>query len=241
MPHDLESPSSREPVRLSKRVAAQLPCSRSEAERFIECGLVRVNGRVVDSPQSRVSPDQQVTVDTQTKPGSLEPITLLFHRVAGGAATPQAQNRWPEDRSGVQLLQIHLRNLAPLLPLPTPATGLAVFSQDGRIIRKLSEDALSIEQELVVEVSGQIAEGGLARLAQGLFWRNQPLPPVKVSWQSERRLRFALKGVEPAQVPWMCEQVGLRVTQMRRLRIGRLSLASLPPGQWRYLLPYERF
>jgi 23S rRNA pseudouridine2604 synthase len=67
------------------------------------------------------------------------------------------------------------------------------------------------------------------------------LPPVKVSWLNETRLRFALKGIAPGLVPWMCEQVGLRVLALKRIRIGRLPMAGLSPGQWRYLQAGERF
>lgn len=231
-----------EPIRLSKRLAAQVPCSRSEAERYIEGGWVRVDGQVVDIPQARVSPEQSVTLDPDASLLALSPVTLLFHQEAGGAVPAlTAANRWPQDRSGIRVAAAQLRQITPLLALPRGAGGLAVFSQDGRIVRKLTEDALFIEQEIVVDVAGQIAEGGLARLGGGLMWRNQPLPPVKVSWQSEQRLRFALKGIDPAMVPWMCEQVGLRVTQGRRLRVGRVPLAGLPAGQWRCLMPHERF
>jgi 23S rRNA pseudouridine2604 synthase len=39
----------------------------------------------------------------------------------------------------------------------------------------------------------------------------------------------------------MCEQVGLRLVALKRIRIGRLPMAGLQPGQWRYLQPGERF
>ena len=106
---------------------------------------------------------------------------------------------------------------------------------------KLTEDALHIEQELVAEVSGQITPGVLALLCHGLVFERQPLPPVKVSLQSEQRLRFAVKGIPPHVVPWMCEQAGLRITSLKRIRLGRLPMARLAEGQWRYLHPGERF
>ena len=90
-------------------------------------------------------------------------------------------------------------------------------------------------------MAGQIAEGGLPLLCHGLSFNVRPLPPIKVSWQNENRLRFALKGIRPGQVPSMCEAVGLRVVALKRIRIGRLPLAKLPEGQWRYLQPWERF
>jgi 23S rRNA pseudouridine2604 synthase len=98
-----------------------------------------------------------------------------------------------------------------------------------------------LEQELLADVEGEIAPNGLARLCNGLKFEGDTLPPAKVSFQSEQRLRFALKGIAPWVVPWMCEQVGLRLTAMKRLRIGRVAVAGLAPGQWRYLYEGEKF
>ena len=53
--------------RLSKVVAAQVPCSRSEAEQYITEGWVRVDGHCVDTPQVRVSAGQRVEVDPQAR------------------------------------------------------------------------------------------------------------------------------------------------------------------------------
>ena len=39
----------------------------------------------------------------------------------------------------------------------------------------------------------------------------------------------------------MCEQVGLKVVGLKRIRIGRVLLGNLPVSQWRYLAPHERF
>jgi len=128
-----------------------------------------------------------------------------------------------------------------LMPLPAPASGLAVYSQDRRVIRKLTEDALHLEQELVAEVGGSIAPGGLALLSEGLVFEGRPLPPAKVSWQNETRLRFATKGIPPGLVEWMCAQAGLQLVGLKRIRLARLPMAGLAPSHWRYLLPGERF
>jgi len=46
--------------------------------------------------------------------------------------------------------------------------------------------------------------------------------------------------LQPTQIEPMCQAVGLKVLAMKRLRVGRIPLAKLPPGQWRYLAPGER-
>jgi 23S rRNA pseudouridine2604 synthase len=235
-----------EAQRLSKVVAGLVPCSRREAEQYIVEGWVRVDDTQVEEPQFRVGSGQRVEVDPKARLQAVGPVTLLVHKPAGLTALqlqelPAAATRWSGDTTGIRRIKSHGVGLGQLLALPVPASGLCVLSQDGRIVRKLTEDADLIEQELVADVTGTIAPNGLARLCRGLAHEGRPLPPARVSWQSETRLRFAVKGIAPEWVPWMCGQVGLTLTALRRLRIGRVSLAGLPPGQWRYLGPGERF
>jgi 23S rRNA pseudouridine2604 synthase len=245
-----------EPVRLAKRLADMLACSRREAEQYIEGGWVSVDGVVVEEPQFRVL-DQAIVLDPDASLLALTPVTLLLHKPAGheaglgaqGSAPPAAQllsaaSRWPGDRSGIRVLKKHFSTAELVTPLATPASGLLVFTQDWRVTRKLREDARVLEHEVTVDVAGDIQPGGLERLNRidhGLTFRGELLPQAKVSWQSETRLRFALKGELPGQIAYMCEVVGLRVQGMKRLRIGRVPMSALPPGQWRYLLPHERF
>lgn len=260
-----------EPVRLAKRLAEMLNCSRREAEQYIEGGWVSVAGVVVEEPQFRVD-QQPVELSPDASLLALTPVTLLLHKPAGyeaqeagptagvaprssgsprgGAGQPSAAslltpaNHSRADRSGIRPLKKHLTTSELVTPLATPASGLVVFTQDWRVTRKLREDARLLEHEVVVEVSGEIKPGGLERLNRidhGFTYRGGLLPPAKVSWQSEARLRFALKGEVPGQIAYMCESVGLKITAMKRLRVGRLSVSQLEPGQWRYLMPYERF
>jgi 23S rRNA pseudouridine2604 synthase len=133
-----------------------------------------------------------------------------------------------------------------MVTMDAEASGLMVLTQDGRVWRRLSEDGDEIEQEYLVEVSGEIAAYGLRKLSHGLQYNGRPLPPCKVSWQNEIRLRFAIKGVQGGQLRDMCAQVGLDVVAMRRLRVGKIPIGkgpdgAMPPGQWRYLPIGERF
>lgn len=230
---------------MSKAVAAQVPCSRREAEQLIVEGWVRVDGVCQDQPETRVKPGQHIEVDPQARLQPVQPATLLVHKPAGAALSATADwletTRWVDDPSGMPARRAHRIGLKPLLPMPDWASGLCVFSQDPRVIRKLTDDAAWLEQEWVVDVTGDIHDDGLERLRQGLEHDGRAWPPLRVSWQSESRLRFALKGVAPDALGTLCGAVGLRSVAARRLRIGRVALVGLPAGQWRYLSPAERF
>ena len=63
-------------IRLAKRVAEQLNCSRSTAEQFIEGGFVSVDGRVEEAPGARVRPDQAVVVAQDASLLALTPVAI---------------------------------------------------------------------------------------------------------------------------------------------------------------------
>jgi 23S rRNA pseudouridine2604 synthase len=201
-----------------------------------------VDGQVVEEPQFRVS-QQTVELHPDASLTPLEPVTILFHQplVTDPSMDENfaqqlisANTQAADDVSGIKLRKGHFSKLTQTTPLEPGASGLLVFTQDWRVARKLIEDAAKVEQEYIVEVAGKLAPDGLKRLSQGAS-------PAKVSWQNETRLRFAIKGAQPGQIAQRCKSVGLTVLSMKRIRIGRLSMAKLPPGQWRYLAPQERF
>jgi 23S rRNA pseudouridine2604 synthase len=220
-------------IRLAKRVAEMVPCSRREAEVYIEGAYVTVDGEIVEEPGARVAPDQHVALAADATLLEIAPVTILLNKPAGAdplaCLQPEARSH---DAQRTRFLKRHLRNLTACLPLEPEASGLFVFTQDFRIARKLVDEGASVEQELIVDVAGSIADNGLAQLNQG---------SGKVSWQNEHRLRFAVKPPKPSLIAKLCADVGLKATAIKRQRIGRMSMAGLQPGEWRYLQGYERF
>lgn len=238
------------PVRLAKYLASSLPCSRREAELYIEGGWVSVAGQVVEAPQFMLS-QQQVTLHPDARLTPVTPVTLLFNQPPGypitdtGSLTNPAQicaaTQSADDGSGIHLLKRHFLKLTPCMPLEHHASGMRILTQDWRVERKLQDDAQTMEQEYVAEVAGELSPSGLKLLNHGLKFNGKPLPPCKVSWQNETRLRFALKGVVPGSIAHQCQSVGLELLSLKRIRIGRVSMGRLQPGQWRYLVSHERF
>lgn len=238
-----------DPIRLSKRVAELRACSRREAEQLIAGGWVRVDGGVVEEPQFRVT-GQRIDIEPGADPTQVEAVTLLLHKPPGyqwnDGDTPAARllsaaSLWPRDDTGNRPLKKHFAGLTACVPLETEAGGLVVFTQDWRVARKLTEDAATLEHEVIVEVAGELIPHGLKRLNQGIAVDGRTPQAIKVSWQNETHLRVAIKGVRLGQIARMCEAVGLRVLSMKRIRLGRVPMGKLPVGQWRYLHADERF
>jgi len=237
-----------ESKRLAKRLIELIKCSRSEADKYIEGGWVLVDGQVVDEPQFQVL-DQTIELHANASLAPSLPSTILLHvpeafDIEEGTSalkliTPDTRSA--DDNSGIRTLKRHFARLMSTSPLEPGATGLLVFSQDSRVVNRLVQKSDKNEQEYVVTVSGNIVENGLKKLNKGMKIGHWTIPGAKVSWQNENRLRFALKNIRPGQIELMCKNVGLTIIALKRIRIGRVSMKKLPPGQWRYLPPGELF
>ena len=237
-------------VRLAKRVAELTECSRAQAEHLIESGRVTVDGVVVQDPPARVLPHQTVAVAGTGAAKPIAPATLLLHKPAGVDSAGQlgllvAERHMANDRSGMVLLKKHLASLVCVTPLEPAASGLVVWSQHAGIQRELVEDGSLVEHEAIAEVLGEVSPQALKRLNESSVVDGRAMQAAKVSINhtgpESTRLRIAYKGYHPGQTVQLCDQAGLALTALKRIRIGRLPLAALPEGQWRFLLGYERF
>jgi 23S rRNA pseudouridine2604 synthase len=237
-------------IRLSKRLADQLGCSRREAELYIEGGWVRVDGQIIEAPFHKVAPAQQVELLDGAAAQEVPAVTLLLNKPAGCQLPGDAgelfdwlcqATHWAEDPAAIAPLKRHLLRQQLVLPLEQAASGLVVCSQQREVIRLLGDNRRAPEEEYVVQVSGTASGDALARLAKGLVHRGLALPRAKASWQSEQHLRLVLKGARPGDIDRLCAALGLQLQSYRRIRLGRLPMGKLPVGQWRLLGEHERF
>jgi 23S rRNA pseudouridine2604 synthase len=238
-------------VRVSKLMAERGLCSRREADAFIERGLVFVNGERVTELGTRAAPDAKISLAGAATAQQERQATILLHKPIGyvsGQAEDGHQpastlivpgNHWAKDERRFE--PGHLKGLAPAGRLDIDSTGLLVLTQDGRVARLLIGDDSTVEKEYLVRVEGPLNEKNLALLNHGLSLDGKQLRPAQVAWANSEQLRFVLKEGRKRQIRRMCELVGLKVTGLKRVRIGQVCLGNLPMGQWRYLHPDEAF
>jgi 23S rRNA pseudouridine2604 synthase len=222
-------------------------CSRREADEYIGKGWVFVDGERVTELGSRMLPSQTVTLDKRA--ASVSKVTVLLHKPLG-YVSGQAEDGHqpaivlvkPEAQFGsARFAREHLKGLAPAGRLDIDSTGLLVLTQDGRVARQLIGDDSPIDKEYLVKVEGSLDDKGLKLLNHGLSLDGVTLRPAQVGWAGSGQLRFVLREGRKRQIRRMCELVGLQVTALKRIRIGRIKLDDLPSGKWRYLGPGERF
>lgn len=242
-----------EPVRISKLLAERGLCSRREADRLIERGLVLVDGVRVDQLGTKVLPSQKLSLDPKAHAELGKLVTVLMHKPVGivsgqaedgykdAASLFLAENQFSEDQSGIRYSMRHRDGLAPAGRLDIDSTGLLVLTQNGTIAKLLVGGDGAVEKEYLVRVQGRLDERGLALLNHGLELDGKQLRPAQVRWINDGQLQFVLREGRKRQIRRMCKAVGLSVVGLKRVRIGRVMLGDLPYGQWRYLRSDEQF
>lgn len=228
-------------------------CSRREADRYIERGLVFVNGERISELGSKISPDAQIELSKEGLKRQQTQVTILLHKPVGVVSGQPEKNyraaaelicpqtRWNKDRANRKFSTGQLKGLVAAGRLDIDSTGLLVLTQDGRIAKRVIGEKSTVDKEYLVRVTGKLSADGLKLLNHGLSLDDKPLKPAKVSWQNEDQLRFILREGKKRQIRRMCELVGLKVVGLKRVRIGNVMLGNLPPGQWRYLGQNEAF
>lgn len=247
-------------VRLSKRMGELGICSRREADSWIEKGWVSVDGVKITELGTKIRPSQKITINNAAKTEQAEKVTILLNKPLG-YVSGQAEdgyepakvlitdeNHWSDDPVKKAFKPFQRKGLVPAGRLDINSTGLLVLTQDGRVAKKLIGEESNVDKEYIVRVTpvdgtsnADFPEEKLQLLNFGLEIDGKKLLRAKVEWINDNQLRFVLREGRNRQIRKMCEAVGLKVLQLKRVRIGGINLGKLPIGKWRYLQESESF
>ncbi len=128
----------------------------------------------------------------------------------------------------------------PVGRLDLDTEGLLVLTNDGDLAQRLTHPSHGVDKEYLAEVAGgNVAQGQLRRLREGIELDDGVTAPAKVSQPSPGVLRVTIHEGRNRQVRRMCEAIGHPVQRLVRVRIGTLRDAALRPGEWRALTMSE--
>ena len=247
-----------EQVRVSKILSELGLCSRREADKYIEQGLVLLDGEVVDQLGTKAFRSQKVELLKKASKNQSLKATVILNKPVGYISHLDDQKEFKPASSLIIPDNYHNLNnqestskrnpifnregLAPAGRLDIDSSGLLVLTQDGRVAKQIiGEGSADIEKEYLVRVEGTIVDEDLKLLNHGLMLDEYKLKPAKVNWQNKDQLNFVLIEGRNRQIRKMCELVGLKVNGLKRVRIGNVRLRDLPEGKWRFLSEEESF
>jgi 23S rRNA pseudouridine2605 synthase len=224
--------------RLQKIIAASGLMARRKAEEAIEAGRVTVNGLPVHIGDSADPETDVILVDGKALPSVARMLTIMLHKPRGVVTTLHDEKG---RRDVSELISEIPERLVPVGRLDMDSEGLLLMTNDGALANRLMHPSHEVEKVYRTWVRGDAA--GIQRLRQPMELDGYRLHPAKVKLLEPTTdgavLEISIHEGRNRQVRRMCEQAGLTVTRLCRVREGGLVLGDLRPGQWRELTEEE--
>lgn len=221
-------------TRLNKYISETGLCSRREADRLIEGGLVQVNGQVAVMGL-KVGPDDNVKVrgkPLRTKPKA---VYLAYNKPVGITCTTDPQIHG----NIVDAVKFRDGRIFPIGRLDKPSEGLILLTNDGDIVNKILRAGNAHEKEYVVTVDKAFNEAFLRAMAAGVPILETITEPCEIVRTSDKTFKITLTQGLNRQIRRMTEYLGYNVVKLKRVRVMNIELAGLKTGQWRELSPQE--
>ena len=210
---------------------------------LIAHGEVAINGVVIDDPQHEIEPQGLLfSVSGKTWP-YVEKALIVLYKPAGFECS-----RKPKHHPSVMTLlppPLRERDVQPIGRLDEDTTGLLLFTDDGKLIHKLTSPKHHVPKVYEAQCKHPVSDAMVAALLAGVELREPDAKPHHGPEQvrAEGAERFGTHGLRLTliegkyhQVKRMVAAVGNRVEALHRSTFGALALpADMKPGEWRFL------
>jgi len=221
-------------VRLNKYLKDQGYCSRREADRWIEEGIIKVNGEVVTTLGEKVNPEiDEVEVNKEiVEKKQEEKVYIVLNKPTGYVTT---MKKTKEERNIVtDLVKCGVR-VFPVGRLDKETSGMLLLTNDGEITFRLTHPSFEHEKKYEVTVEKILTMGQREKLEKGVPLFGEKTLPTKLKQLSDKTFIITLKEGKNRQIRRICRKIGNHVVYLKRIKIGKLSLPPLKEGEWKFL------
>jgi 23S rRNA pseudouridine2604 synthase len=226
--------SAQESVRINKYLSEVGFCSRREADKLIEAGKVKINGKVPEKG-TKVVPGDEIRVKGKliTEPKD-KPVYIAFNKPVGIVCTTDSR---VEKNNIIDFIN-YPKRIFPIGRLDKPSEGLIFLTNDGDIVNKILRARNNHEKEYIVRVDKPITKEFIRKMSDGVPILDTVTRKCEVEQVSRFEFRIVLTQGLNRQIRRMSEYLGYEVKRLKRIRIMNVHL-DVPVGKWRYLTNNE--
>ena len=228
-----EKKSVDEQIRLNKFLSDAGYCSRREADRLVEQGVVKVNGKNAVMGQ-KVTINDSIMVKGKNISREEEQILIALNKPVGIECTKDLNN--PDNI--VDFINFDKR-IYPIGRLDKNSQGLILLTNDGSIVNNILKGSNYHEKEYVVTVDKPVTDDFIKKMSTGVRILDQVTRPCKVAKVKKHVFNIVLTQGLNRQIRRMCGELGYNVQKLKRIRIMNIELGNLPVGQYRKVTDSE--
>ncbi|WP_208528044.1 23S rRNA pseudouridine(2604) synthase RluF [Jeotgalibacillus sp. R-1-5s-1] len=221
-------------LRINKFISESGKASRRAADRLVEEGKVKINGKTAKIG-AQVEPGDEVMVNGQTIRLARNNVYIALNKPVGITCTSEKG-----VKGNIIDLVNHPLRISHVGRLDKESEGLILLTNDGDIINEILRPENEHEKEYVVSVDKPITPEFVKQMSEGVKILGTKTKPCKVVELSKFEFQITLTQGLNRQIRRMCEALGYEVYRLQRTRIMNIHLNNLPVGQWRDLSKKER-
>lgn len=224
-----------EGIRINKYLSEAGVCSRREADRQVEAGNIKIDGKTAVMGD-RIFPGQKVEYCGKTVSLEEEKILLVFHKPVGIVCTAEKR----EKNNIVDYIN-YPKRVYPVGRLDKDSEGLILLTNQGDLVNKIMRAGNRHEKEYIVDVDQDITDDFIAGMSNGVYLEELDVATrrCQVTKLGRRKFRIILTQGYNRQIRRMCQAFGYRVTRLQRVRIMNISLGDLKKGTYRHATDQE--
>lgn len=221
-------------IRINKYISEAGICSRREADRKIEMGKVRMNGRLATLGDT-VGPGDKVLVDGNLIQSSMQRIYLAYNKPTGVTSTTDKTD--PDNI--IKAVAYHGGRIFPIGRLDKDSEGLILLTNDGDVVNKILRVSNKHDKEYIVSVDKVITDEFVKKMSTGVPILDIVTRKCTVEKINQNTFKIILNQGLNRQIRRMCKVLGYKVTRLQRIRIMHITVDGISKGTWRFLTDDE--
>lgn len=225
--------SNENSISLNKYISSTGICSRREADKWIDAGRVRINGKVAQKG-NRVFENDVVKVDGKQLKSKPALVYIALNKPPGITSTTDLN-----DKDNIIDFVNHPKRIFPIGRLDKASSGLILLTNDGDIVNKILRTENNHEKEYIVTVNRSITDDFIYNMQKGVPILGTVTKKCYVRKLNDKKFKIILTQGLNRQIRRMCEYYDYNVMTLKRVRIMNIELANLKVGQWRDLTAAE--
>lgn len=226
-----------EETRLNKYLAACGVCSRRDADKLIEAGLVCVDGEQAKAGR-KVNGRERITVRGKALQPPDEKVVLAYYKPVGVVCTER-------DAHAEKIVTKEIgysRRVTYAGRLDKDSEGLLLLTNDGALIEAMMRGRNGHEKEYIVKSDRKWEETAIRNMREGVYLEElkQTTRPCEIEQIGDKTLKMILTQGLNRQIRRMCKTQGYQIRSLKRTRVINICLGELKPGEYRELTGEER-
>jgi len=226
-------------IRINKFIAMHSDIARRTVDEYILQGRITINGISISEPGFKINPAKdKICVDGIPVKASTKKIYIILNKPANVISSVSDEKR---RETVVDLINIKER-IFPVGRLDYDTTGLMILTNDGEFANKLMHPKYKVNKTYIVQISRPLEEKHKIKLENGIRIEGRKTSPAKITFPKKNdfsTVSITIHEGRNRQVKNMFEHYGYFVRKLHRSTYGKLDLAGLKPGSWRYLTAVE--